>query len=292
MLKELTIESDFELPGMYSSYEMVPLHRFKNLESLRLAWNNASIGWYMTADLISLIKRCPDLRRLHLHRLYMQKNMYTDSATNVLQELFAKTSLELEVLTVTEISPVLFRGGLSSFIPITSRLVVLEIRDANAYHIPWTSKIPWAAVWLACINQNVRLKSLSVSGIEQTIKPLFQYLLSFTGLEKLEIEINVNIELYSENDAGLRFWEQVVPHHKDTLLELQIIPKYVGDWCYGPSAAEAIESCSRLTKLKVGVCNMDSSWASQKICGRQQITDNTEFSATAGRASDSIVSLS
>jgi hypothetical protein len=101
-------------------------------------------------------------------------------------------------------------------------------------------------------------------------------LVSYTGLRKLEIRGIKMDQQDLENSAGYKLWNQIVPHHKDTLTELVIAPCYEGGWCYGPAAAETIPRCSSLRRLTLSVCDVDSSWAEAKL-SRASGNDNVQF---------------
>lgn len=89
------------------------------------------------------------------------------------------------------------------------------------------------------------------------MEEMLDYLSSYKGLMTLAIRGIMMDCQDQENGAGDRFWQQVVPRHKDSLTRLIIQPCYEGAWCYGPTAAEAILQCLPLYDLAVGTCGMD-----------------------------------
>jgi len=134
----------------------------------------------------------------------------------------------------------------------------------------------WAELWLMLKEIHVELSTLSVHGSEEAMDDMFAYLVSYTGLRKLEI-LGIQMDRQDlEDSAGRRLWHQIVPHHKDTLTELAVVPRYEGDWCYGPTAAETILQCSSLRYLTLSVCGVDSSWAEARLSQARE-NDKVEF---------------
>ena len=78
---------------------------------------------------------------------------------------------------------------------------------------------------------------------------LLDYLSSYRGIESLVIRGIMKDCHYQEDDAGLRFWDQIVPLHKSSLTELYIQSCYEGSWNFGPSTDEAIEQCSSMGSI-------------------------------------------
>lgn len=92
---------------------------------------------------------------------------------------------------------------------------------------------------------------------------MLSYLISYAGgLQILEIR---HIKMDSEESAGCRFWDQIMPHHEDSLKALVVIPCCEGAWCYGPMFAAAIQQCLLLRNLTIAVSLVGSAWAEAKL---------------------------
>ena len=116
------------------------------------------------------------------------------------------------------------------------------------------------------------LSKLSVHGPENAIEEMFAYLLSYTGLRKLEIRKLMMDRQDLEESAGCKLWNQIIPYHRCSLTELSITPWYEGTWCYGPHAAAAILQCTTLRNLTLSVCSVDSFWAEAKLSQARDLT--------------------
>ena len=117
----------------------------------------------------------------------------------------------------------------------------------------------WKRLWSALQEIRTALSILKVSGMANAMDEMFAYLLSYTGLQRLEIANMSSQE--KENRASLIFWRKIIPHHRDSLTMLSIKCSFEGGWCYGPHAAPALWQCSLLRDLTIPVCRVKSSWA-------------------------------
>ena len=95
---------------------------------------------------------------------------------------------------------------------------------------------------------------------------MFSYLISYAGgLHTLEIRDNMMDCQEQEDNAGYRFWDQIVPHRNGSLKALRIYPWYEGEWCYGPETAAAIRQCLSLHYFGIAVRSVDLVWAEAKL---------------------------
>jgi hypothetical protein len=88
--------------------------------------------------------------------------------------------------------------------------------------------VAWSPLWLALREAGVQLSSLSVAGFEGAIDEMFGYLLSYSKLKKLSIPLIKMDQQTAEDAAGVVFWREIVPQHKDSLTELMLRPAYDG----------------------------------------------------------------
>jgi hypothetical protein len=131
----------------------------------------------------------------------------------------------------------------------------------------------WRRLWSALQETWTALSVLKVSGMANAMEEMFAYLLSYTGLQRLEI---TDIESQEKEDGvSLIFWREIIPHHRDSLTMLSIEDGFEGGWCYGPRAA-ALRRCSLLRDLTIPVCRVESSWA-ETILARARKYKQIEF---------------
>ncbi|KAL4876115.1 hypothetical protein BJY04DRAFT_223338 [Aspergillus karnatakaensis] len=149
--------------------------------------------------------------------------------------------------------------GLREMIPATLRM--LDLTTGNNSEAFSTA---YSTLWKALEDLRIPLSSVSVAGTQQAIPDLLSYLTSYTGLKSLRLPSVLMSDERQENDAGNRFWRDVIPNHHATLEELHIEPIYEGSWCYGPPAAEALQVCHALQKLTISMRYPDLSWQQEQ----------------------------
>lgn len=123
------------------------------------------------------------------------------------------------------------------------------------------------SIWAALRNAGTRLSSLTVQEFDGAVDDMFDYLRSYSGLAKL----NTTGHYSDDGSVGQVFWNEIVPNHADSLVELQVSSSSNGIFCYGPSAASAIRRCKSLRKLALSVCEVDRAWVSGRIA---ELRDN------------------
>jgi hypothetical protein len=99
---------------------------------------------------------------------------------------------------------------------------------------------------------------------------MFAYLLSYTGLQRLEIPALLMDSQEAEDSAAERFWRDVIPHHRNSLTTLVINARFESGWCYGPHAAAALQQCLSLRDLTISVGSVDSSWVEVRLSQARQ----------------------
>src|SRR4029077_5430312 len=83
-------------------------------------------------------------------------------------------------------------------------------------------KFDWRGLWSALQETGIELRILRVSGAENAMDEMLTYLLSYTGLKRLEI-LDLRMDSQGAEDrAGRRFWREVVPRHRNGLSTLAI----------------------------------------------------------------------
>ncbi|KAI1111889.1 hypothetical protein F5Y14DRAFT_453613 [Nemania sp. NC0429] len=133
--------------------------------------------------------------------------------------------------------------------------------------------VAWPSVWTALRNVGAELLSLSISVFEEGVDDMFNYLLSYSALRKLEIT-QVQMDAQSAEDAaGDVFWNTIVPQHKNTLVDLVVLPVYEGSWCYGQAASSAIRQCTSLKRLDLRLRLISDGWVNDEIVRLREDSD-------------------
>lgn len=250
-------------------YSLPSLRSLKNLSSLAvLACDNIPKA-YCEQEIAPAVGASPGLALLRIF------NGWFDTAEDrvSLQSALGKARPELMELELERVA-----------LPVTGlRETLKETLSRKLQHLAVSTTpgardddFAWDTLWSALMETHVKLSSLTVAGSENAMDEMFAYLLSYTGLRKLKICGLQMDQQDLEESTGRRFWDQVVPHHKNSLTLLTVTPIYESVWCYGPVAEAALLQCSSLRDLTLCVCNVDSSWAEAKLA-RARENNKVEF---------------
>ena len=92
----------------------------------------------------------------------------------------------------------------------------------------------WRALWYALRASGIELLTLKAWGPENAMDEMFDYLLSYTGLQRLDIsDLQMN-RLEAEDQAAQKFWRHIVSHaFHDHITSLCIYSRFESGFCYG-----------------------------------------------------------
>jgi hypothetical protein len=249
--------------------QLPPLRGFKNLSSISLSSYGDIPLAYCEQEITPAVEASPGLVRFGIFNFCTPKWYHTVKNCASLQSFLEKARPELVQLELKQV-PLRTTGLQQTLSRKLQHLSVLTKPGSRGVDFAW------AELWSVLKEARVELLTLTASGSENTVDEMYAYLLSYTGLQKLRI-LDIQMDRQDlEESAGHRLWLQIVPHHKDSLTELAVVPYYEGIWCYGPTAAAAILQCSSLRNLTLSVCRVDSSWAKAKL-SRVRENDQVEF---------------
>ncbi|MCJ1342715.1 hypothetical protein MMC31_000903 [Peltigera leucophlebia] len=238
--------------------KLPPLHTFKNLSSLSISCSEEIPRGYCNQEIATAIAASLNLTRLSLKNRF-QARYITEKCSSLQSFLGNATSPQLTQLELHQIP--LPAVGLDQTL-----LYKLKSLTISTWYDSRVLGFACAKFFTTLEEIGVELSQLSVTGMEAGMDEMFSYLISYAdGLEILEIR---HIKMDSENleeSAGRRFWDQIVPHHKNSLKTLVVMPNFEGAWCYGPMFAAAIQQCFLLRNLTIAVRRVDSAWAEAKI---------------------------
>ena len=209
------------------------LRRFKNLSSFRIrCWDEIPVA-YCELEIASVIAASPGLTQLSL---CIQPPANSDTECWIsLQSFLGESRPELVQLELERVS--LPATGLDRIISHNLRCLSLTTTSS-----PRNLEFAWAQLWSALRNAGAKLSTLTVRGSEEAMDEMFSYLISYTGLQDLNIYDILMTRQELEDSAGRKFWQQVVPHHQDSLVKLCINPCHEGAWCYGSVSAQQSDS--------------------------------------------------
>jgi hypothetical protein len=230
-----------------------PLHSFKDLHRFSLTCSGDIPRLYCEREIIPLIEASPALIEFSVQNFATPANKYLVRECVSLQRFFNTAKPALQTLELLRVP--LPGSGLQETLPSTLRQLSVSTPPASR-----GMDFDWKRLWSSLRETRTELSALKVSGSERGMDDMFQYLLSYTGLQKLEI-MHLQIDhQHEEDELAATFWGKIVPHARDTLATLAIVTCYEGNLCYGPFAAAALSQCSLLKGLTLSVGTVSTSW--------------------------------
>ena len=268
-LKNLTLR--INAPSHEMPANTLPrLRNFKNLATLSVSCSGDLPRSYCSREIASAISASPGLTKLRIHNfITLEDYRRRVGKCASLQRLLQTPRPELEDLELQYV-PLTSMGIREILSPKLQRLSISTLPGARRI------EFDWRGLWSALKEARIELKILKAWGPENSMEELFSYLLSYTGLQRLGLS---GLRLDSqemEDRAASKFWQQIVPHHQNSLTSICAYSKFVSGWCYGPLVSVAMRQCPSLRDLTVSVCSVDSSWAEAKL-RRAREDDGFEF---------------
>jgi hypothetical protein len=254
-----------------------PLRDFKNLCKLSVACSDDIPREYCEREIAAAINASPSLANLSISNLMwysVERAKERNKCSPFPLQCFLQTPRsELVQLEFKHVP--LPSAGIREILPH-------KLQQLSVFTAPGARDIEfnWRRLWSALQETGIALSVLKVAGTEYAMDEMFTYLLSYTGLRRLEI---ANLRMDSqevEDKASQIFWDEIIPHHRDNLTVLSINCEYGSEWCYGPRAAAALWQCSSLRDLTISVCCVDPSWA-KSILDRAYEENEIEFDVLA-----------
>lgn len=190
--------------------KLPPLHTFKNLTCLSVSCSEEIPRAYCDREITTAIAASPNLTRLSLKNC-LQARYITEKYSSLQTLLGSATSPQLTQLELHKIP-----------LPAAGQNQTLSYRLKSLTISTWYDShclgFACAELFTALEEIGVELSQLSVTIMEAGMDEMLSYLISYAeGLQILEIR---HIKMDSENleeSAGRRFWDQIVPHHKNSL---------------------------------------------------------------------------
>ncbi|KAF5347062.1 hypothetical protein D9758_011650 [Tetrapyrgos nigripes] len=106
-------------------------------------------------------------------------------------------------------------------------------------------------VWPFLQEEQIHLQRLGTDNVSDT---LLDYLSSYSNkLVHLSLTGPTWYSSQNYNDLADRFFNEVLPLHKETLESLEVLPTFEGRWCFEENNSAAIQSCLKLKNLSVKV---------------------------------------
>ncbi|KAE8341288.1 hypothetical protein BDV24DRAFT_163422 [Aspergillus arachidicola] len=246
-----------------------PLHAFKDLHKLSVTCSSDIPPLYCVREIAAAIGASPELSDFTMRTFEDGNRRESIKMCASVQDLFQMGKHQLTRLELYCVPfPVL---GMKEI--LSSRLKELTVSTTpGSRHIDFS----WETLWCTLRDTKIALSALAVSGSENALNAMFNYLLTYSGLQKLEI-FDVQMDHQEDEDKFAEtLCSEVVPCHQQTLITLGITSKYPGNWCYGPLAAGILSQCPKLQALTLSVGSVCSSWAGT-ILSRARDSQEIQF---------------
>ncbi|KAF9260828.1 hypothetical protein L218DRAFT_1079070 [Marasmius fiardii PR-910] len=108
--------------------------------------------------------------------------------------------------------------------------------------------------WEALQREKIHLRDISIS--DNIGNKLFDYLSSFTGLERLKMLPNT-IHQEMADSLAQDFYGRAIQMHASSLRELNIAPCFFRSWCFGARNVHAFDECVQLKYLQISIYEED-----------------------------------
>ena len=107
-------------------------------------------------------------------------------------------------------------------------------------------------IWTTLREERIQLKEISTDEITSAF---LEYIASYSGLEKLTLSFTTARESdeYASEKLAVKFYNEVLPMHAQSLTTLDICPMYEGKWCFGSHNAASLHLCTKLENLKIHI---------------------------------------
>ncbi|KAK0470349.1 uncharacterized protein EV420DRAFT_1634774 [Desarmillaria tabescens] len=204
----------------------LPTFHLKNLTSLDLSFSGPSWDDFICNSLPSILDNSPDLSFLSL-------GDETIGCAGTVNTLFQslRRPLRLKSLALHMI-----------FVPPPS-ILAPHCQFLTSFGVAPAGMLP-PNFWSGLQRSNIHLRSLTIDDVNAQ---LLDYLMSYTGVEEIRLQVPTDDAEYDE--LGIKFYSEVIPHHSATFRILSIRPKYEGIWSFQESMMSPILQCRNLVSL-------------------------------------------
>ena len=240
----------------------LPLQLLANLDSISISiWGSMTKEVYHETllNLSHLIAYSPNLSQLEMDWGY-----FADHAVDVVQDLHRlfqsypphQAPLKLRRLSLEGCSVRLD----DIILPHLQHLTSLHLVNLLNQDQGWLPSFGESAaigsfiddIWVAVTNLQIQLKDIEVDSIPVT---LFDYLETYSGLERLTLGLSHVYDPKSLDPAATRFFKDSLPHHAPSIKYLSVQAGSESLWYFGAHNIAAISQCTRLEDLYINVCH-------------------------------------
>ncbi|KAJ7616575.1 hypothetical protein FB45DRAFT_1063982 [Roridomyces roridus] len=110
--------------------------------------------------------------------------------------------------------------------------------------------VQWTELWVALREAQIHLAEITTTIVSPD---LFKYLLSYTGLRKLDLGCQDAGSQAGNDRLADTFHETVLPHHADSLVELSCPGRYESRFSFGAHNMHVISQLPQLTSLAMSL---------------------------------------
>ncbi|KAF7351650.1 F-box domain-containing protein [Mycena sanguinolenta] len=144
--------------------------------------------------------------------------------------------------------------GLSStpMLPLMYDDIAALISGNQLTSLHFEGTTEWSVIWrlMRSRKDGTKLIEITTSIVTQD---LFDYLSSYSGLEKLALMLSDGSNQTVSNHLADAFFETVLPRHAETLRELSCPSAYQSGFSFGPHNVHVVSSLHKLTRLEMSI---------------------------------------
>ncbi|GIK06669.1 hypothetical protein Aspvir_002319 [Aspergillus viridinutans] len=189
-------------PRRVADQPLPPLHSFKNLHRFAVTCSGDIPRLYCEREIIPLIEASGALIEFSVQNFATSANKWLVQECVSLQRFFDTPKPALQTLDLVRVP--LPSPGLKEALPSRLRQLSLSTPPASR-----GVDFDWKALWSSLRETRTELSALKVSGSERAMDDIFQYLLSYNGLQKLEIMHLQMDHQHEEDNLAATFWDKI-----------------------------------------------------------------------------------
>ncbi|KAJ3935711.1 MAG: hypothetical protein NXY57DRAFT_413954 [Lentinula lateritia] len=115
----------------------------------------------------------------------------------------------------------------------------------------------WDALWDILSSQQIHLCDFAIHRITRLahhdMDKMLNYFQSYSGLESFSLKGPMWYDPSLYDSYAIKFYENVLPMHVETLVKLELKPEFESKWCFGVDNINVLRRCKRLRSLWVKV---------------------------------------
>ncbi|KAJ4485379.1 hypothetical protein J3R30DRAFT_1348922 [Lentinula aciculospora] len=117
--------------------------------------------------------------------------------------------------------------------------------------VMFTDNASWGSLWDILSLQRIHLRNFAMCHNTRSdyMDKMLDYFQSYSGLESFSLKGPWWYDASLYDVYAVRFYENVLPMHVNSLVNLQIKPEFESKWCFGVDNVDVVRRCKRLRSL-------------------------------------------